>query len=181
WSCSSLLFFFSSRRRHTRFSRDWSSDVCSSDLLHHLLGNAFEKLGLRLDERFERRVAADESGEARAKALERLGHELESRVLGEELLSARDDLAALDARKRRQIGGGALPELRERPRLLAHGREASGRGDGRRRGLVASLRAVGLHLGRRGRSLVAGLLGGRFGGGGLVAGLRLGGDGGEDG
>src|SRR5690606_39498891 len=28
----SSLFFFSSRRRHTRFSRDWSSDVCSSDL-----------------------------------------------------------------------------------------------------------------------------------------------------
>src|SRR5690606_39452767 len=27
-----LAFFFSSRRRHTRFSRDWSSDVCSSDL-----------------------------------------------------------------------------------------------------------------------------------------------------
>src|SRR5690606_40481805 len=28
-------FFFSSRRRHTRFSRDWSSDVCSSDLEQH--------------------------------------------------------------------------------------------------------------------------------------------------
>src|SRR6266511_4584305 len=27
------IFFFSSRRRHTRFSRDWSSDVCSSDLV----------------------------------------------------------------------------------------------------------------------------------------------------
>src|SRR5690606_40611564 len=27
-----ISFFFSSRRRHTRFSRDWSSDVCSSDL-----------------------------------------------------------------------------------------------------------------------------------------------------
>src|SRR5206468_7161294 len=27
-----LLFFFSSRRRHTRSDRDWSSDVCSSDL-----------------------------------------------------------------------------------------------------------------------------------------------------
>src|SRR2546421_6563398 len=26
------LFFFSSRRRHTRSDRDWSSDVCSSDL-----------------------------------------------------------------------------------------------------------------------------------------------------
>src|SRR3989449_8781510 len=28
----SVCFFFSSRRRHTRCSRDWSSDVCSSDL-----------------------------------------------------------------------------------------------------------------------------------------------------
>src|SRR3712207_7596850 len=27
-----VLFFFSSRRRHTRYWRDWSSDVCSSDL-----------------------------------------------------------------------------------------------------------------------------------------------------
>src|SRR5436305_12289295 len=29
---SLLFFFFSSRRRHTRCGRDWSSDVCSSDL-----------------------------------------------------------------------------------------------------------------------------------------------------
>src|SRR2546430_7379112 len=28
----SMIFFFSSRRRHTRFDCDWSSDVCSSDL-----------------------------------------------------------------------------------------------------------------------------------------------------
>src|SRR2546421_2219860 len=28
-----VLFFFSSRRRHTRSDRDWSSDVCSSDLV----------------------------------------------------------------------------------------------------------------------------------------------------
>src|SRR5699024_11784356 len=28
-----FMFFFSSRRRHTRSKRDWSSDVCSSDLL----------------------------------------------------------------------------------------------------------------------------------------------------
>src|SRR2546428_4729498 len=27
-----IFFFFSSRRRHTRSDRDWSSDVCSSDL-----------------------------------------------------------------------------------------------------------------------------------------------------
>src|SRR5256886_14438959 len=30
---SNFFFFFSSRRRHTRFDCDWSSDVCSSDLL----------------------------------------------------------------------------------------------------------------------------------------------------
>src|SRR5256884_5907049 len=32
---SKYIFFFSSRRRHTRCSRDWSSDVCSSDLKRH--------------------------------------------------------------------------------------------------------------------------------------------------
>src|SRR5437660_9533543 len=39
-----IYFFFSSRRRHTRWPRDWSSDVCSSDLVRALLaqvpGNA---------------------------------------------------------------------------------------------------------------------------------------------
>src|SRR5207253_6268263 len=30
--CLLFFFFFSSRRRHTRWPRDWSSDVCSSDL-----------------------------------------------------------------------------------------------------------------------------------------------------
>src|SRR2546429_6818812 len=32
YGADSVCFFFSSRRRHTRCSRDWSSDVCSSDL-----------------------------------------------------------------------------------------------------------------------------------------------------
>src|SRR2546430_3946619 len=32
-----IFFFFSSRRRHTRFDCDWSSDVCSSDLLAPLV------------------------------------------------------------------------------------------------------------------------------------------------
>src|SRR3712207_8332225 len=31
--CYDIFFFFSSRRRHTRYWRDWSSDVCSSDLI----------------------------------------------------------------------------------------------------------------------------------------------------
>src|SRR5947209_16105254 len=33
-----FFFFFSSRRRHTRYWRDWSSDVCSSDLERHVNG-----------------------------------------------------------------------------------------------------------------------------------------------
>src|SRR5256884_1290569 len=36
WLQHSNSFFFSSRRRHTRCSRDWSSDVCSSDLVNFL-------------------------------------------------------------------------------------------------------------------------------------------------
>src|SRR5690606_24237921 len=42
------LFFFSSRRRHTRFSRDWSSDVCSSDLTLTLAVMARTRLLYRL-------------------------------------------------------------------------------------------------------------------------------------
>src|SRR5215203_1359951 len=33
-----FFFFFSSRRRHTRYWRDWSSDVCSSDLEREMEG-----------------------------------------------------------------------------------------------------------------------------------------------
>src|SRR5260370_34030299 len=32
-----MFFFFSSRRRHTRFKCDWSSDVCSSDLIKDIV------------------------------------------------------------------------------------------------------------------------------------------------
>src|SRR6266511_2110852 len=43
-----VFFFFSSRRRHTRFSRDWSSDVCSSDLGSRLALTQAELAGSRL-------------------------------------------------------------------------------------------------------------------------------------
>src|SRR2546422_9326976 len=41
------FFFFSSRRRHTRCSRDWSSDVCSSDLLD-ALGRDAKRNGIEI-------------------------------------------------------------------------------------------------------------------------------------
>src|SRR5438105_11331952 len=57
-SCGAVLcsfFFFSSRRRHTRSTRDWSSDVCSSDLAE--------------DRRKARVVAPDHGDAALARAL----------------------------------------------------------------------------------------------------------------
>src|SRR2546427_5644051 len=36
-----FVFFFSSRRRHTRFDCDWSSDVCSSDLDVNVFGTNY--------------------------------------------------------------------------------------------------------------------------------------------
>src|SRR5206468_4553598 len=50
------FFFFSSRRRHTRSDRDWSSDVCSSDLLGRRLGRTV-LLTNRLDWTAEQVVA----------------------------------------------------------------------------------------------------------------------------
>src|SRR2546430_4983021 len=43
-----VCFFFSSRRRHTRFDCDWSSDVCSSDLALTKLGLLNEDLDYHL-------------------------------------------------------------------------------------------------------------------------------------
>src|SRR5256884_2370628 len=45
------IFFFSSRRRHTRCSRDWSSDVCSSDLFEHSTADEPEVRGVRYNGR----------------------------------------------------------------------------------------------------------------------------------
>src|SRR3989475_2128439 len=44
-----LSFFFSSRRRHTRFDCDWSSDVCSSDIRFPLNFNSPYKAGSIID------------------------------------------------------------------------------------------------------------------------------------
>src|SRR3989449_10253339 len=56
-SCAVSFFFFSSRRRHTRCSRDWSSDVCSSDLVRSpslawrvMQGKGYGRVDLRVDD-----------------------------------------------------------------------------------------------------------------------------------
>src|SRR3712207_7644884 len=48
YSFEYCLFFFSSRRRHTRYWRDWSSDVCSSDLDQALAEREKLRVGQRV-------------------------------------------------------------------------------------------------------------------------------------
>src|SRR5690625_5341158 len=61
-----VLFFFSSRRRHTRWQRDWSSDVCSSDLSDADLTQASELMeaaGVQIDHTYtlmEKEIASRE-------------------------------------------------------------------------------------------------------------------------
>src|SRR6266853_3280282 len=58
-----IFFFFSSRRRHTRFDCDWSSDVCSSDLIMRLHSREEFQTWLAKDEEvrdeLERMVGAE--------------------------------------------------------------------------------------------------------------------------
>src|SRR6266511_1265794 len=80
------LFFFSSRRRHTRFSRDWSSDACSSDLLEAPAHTAIVGGDVREPDPEALPGAEDDVGEVGLEPLdapERLAVEAElERVLG---------------------------------------------------------------------------------------------------
>src|SRR5690606_39969534 len=107
--------FFSSRRRHTRFSRDWSSDVCSSDLaaIALLLATAaaedpaWRNTSLSFEERaadlvsrltLEEKVAQLQNA---APAIERLGipaYEI-GRASCRARLAAREAAEALDTRR----------------------------------------------------------------------------------
>src|SRR5690606_796395 len=63
-----ITFFFSSRRRHTRFSRDWSSDVCSSDLA--VARDGLCAVSARVDETDLRAVLLEQLDEGRGGLLE---------------------------------------------------------------------------------------------------------------
>src|SRR2546429_1100155 len=92
----SFVFFFSSRRRHTRCSRDWSSDVCSSDLnqLEALLEEAHIKLSSLVSDLLgvsaRRMLKALADGETNPAALAALAHQRlrsEERRVGKECRS----------------------------------------------------------------------------------------------
>src|SRR5690606_30803104 len=58
WIC---FLLFSSRRRHTRFSRDWSSDVCSSDLFYEEMQNRDPRLAQTIRTPGYKRIGQNET------------------------------------------------------------------------------------------------------------------------
>src|SRR2546422_5760925 len=71
-----LPFFFSSRRRHTRCSRDWSSDVCSSDLMSTGNGETLDSLAHLIGVRDEHRATFKRAARSEER---RVGKECRSR------------------------------------------------------------------------------------------------------
>src|SRR5207253_7821090 len=97
------VFFFSSRRRHTRWPRDWSSDVCSSDL-KLLIGNVFHQLQQTriASEKVLADVGAGFDDELLVFAVNHFSHALDQQALGIPLedripIAAPDDLDDIPA------------------------------------------------------------------------------------
>src|SRR5256885_1607295 len=65
----SSIFFFSSRRRHTRLQGDWSSDVCSSDLLLVFIGNVIARQDNAVQYADRMEVYLDEKGDGVVRAI----------------------------------------------------------------------------------------------------------------
>src|SRR5579864_7050017 len=71
-SLSVLFFFFSSRRRHTRLTCDWSSDVCSSDLevsSREVAGRVFQSVPTQDSRLAAARLCWNPTGGPRARVL----------------------------------------------------------------------------------------------------------------
>src|SRR6266508_4837942 len=112
-----LCFFFSSRRRHTRWPRDWSSDVCSSDLVDgylcalkdaqirgglHILGQAPQGEALVDLVLGITRLPQGSVPSLRAVVAEDLGVDLSA--------GRRHDVDRVEAECRRLVEGWVLPE-----------------------------------------------------------------------
>src|SRR3712207_9094147 len=92
-----MNFFFSSRRRHTRYWRDWSSDVCSSDLV----GLDLLLLEVEADERASDEVRQDCPGD-------RIGdHEPDQEAGDHEAVGPRDheEIGRASCRESVDLGG----------------------------------------------------------------------------
>src|SRR6266513_3758050 len=102
-STRSIYFFFSSRRRHTRSKRDWSSDVCSSDLVQLVelaadRGDVVERVGTVGMARELRDLPGSEAGKDAHRQLPALGLQPPDLILDVEFGIRADVLELLDLR-----------------------------------------------------------------------------------
>src|SRR5208337_1040846 len=123
------FFFFSSRRRHTRYIGDWSSDVCSSDLelVHMMVGREIKELEPRRRDAGETRLRIEglrTQGDQGEEALRGIDLEIRSgeivglagvsgngqRELAECLAGMRPATAGKVSLKGRELGGATLNE-----------------------------------------------------------------------
>src|SRR5690606_39537801 len=108
-------FFFSSRRRHTRFSRDWSSDVCSSDLSQGVADD-YRTLYRKSQEQIIDLQAQLEEANARIAALQNAGPNAATRQQLQELMAERDQIGRASCRERVEGPVGAEPVKTEMAR-----------------------------------------------------------------
>src|SRR5699024_11437191 len=85
------FFFFSSRRRHTRSKRDWSSDVCSSDLRRGCEAGAFLAAAVGFSPAFLEELAIEAA-----------------LAIPEFRLGAAEEIGRASCRERGEIAGGAV-------------------------------------------------------------------------
>src|SRR6266496_6137093 len=148
-------FFFSSRRRHTRSLRDWSSDVCSSDLAYDLVDTPVGQLLVAVTDRGLCEVSFDPEPE---REVETLARNFGARVLRsprptDEARRQLDEYFAgerqrfdlpVDLRLAREVAGAVLKELARVPygQLTTYGTLAA------KAGRPRAARAVGTIMNR---------------------------------
>src|SRR5216683_3843154 len=133
-----LFFFFSSRRRHTISDRDWSSDVCSSDLKAiDLVDEAASRLRIEIDslpqeiDEVERKIIQHEIElAALAKEKDKASKERRAKVQ-QELAELRERATAMKAQwqAEKEVIGGLQGKKAQLEQLRAEADQATRRGD----------------------------------------------------
>src|SRR5690606_40376182 len=105
---------FSSRRRHTRFSRDWSSDVCSSDLNVAIVAHVDHGKTTIVDAMLQQTHAFSSHGEVEERVMDSgdLEREKGITILAKNTTVFYDEIGRASCRERGQrlVAGGTLRE-----------------------------------------------------------------------
>src|SRR5207237_5710671 len=110
--CEWCWFFFSSRRRHTRFKCDWSSDVCSSDLPQSQIGAPAKRIEVR-------GIAGEDAGADRAQMHREIARNNGARIIADPSLGL-EEIGRASCREREEIPGVAVSVKERSERCTAY-------------------------------------------------------------